>query len=88
MVVTDDGIGFDVQVDLTKANRFGLLNIQESLERLGGFFDITASVGSGCRVTLGAPLVGAILAQQQDTVLACHQHRTGYPPDSNGFPRQ
>lgn len=64
MVVTDDGIGFDVQADLTKGNGFGLLNIQESLERLGGCFDIKTSAGSGCKVTLGAPLEDTIQARQ------------------------
>jgi len=54
--VVDDGIGFDAALNQRKVAGFGLLSIQESLERLGGRLEIEAEPGSGCGLTMKAPL--------------------------------
>lgn len=59
IAVTDDGIGFDVE-RLNHADRnikgFGLFNIRERLDHLGGDFQIHSKRGKGTTVTLIAPL--------------------------------
>lgn len=56
VIITDDGIGFDTQATLAKSSGFGLLSIQESLERLGGHYEIDSAPGAGCTVILRTPL--------------------------------
>ncbi len=57
--VEDDGVGFDVaqlysQNHLTTG--FGLFNIRERLDHIGGHLDITSGAGKGTRVTMVAPI--------------------------------
>ena len=57
--ITDDGIGFDVTdtgFRHTKAGGFGLFNINERLDFLGGNLEIKSTPGVGTEVTLTAPL--------------------------------
>lgn len=57
--VTDDGAGFDAIAACAPGSPsagFGLFNIRERLEHLGGRLDIESSPGQGTRVTLVAPL--------------------------------
>ncbi len=55
--VQDDGIGFDPDPTSWDLRRgFGLLSIQEGLERLGGRMVIQSDPGHGTLVTLTAPL--------------------------------
>ena len=59
ITVKDDGIGFDVaktdsQVD--KNGGFGLFNIRERLEHIGGYFGIESEPGGGTTITVIAPL--------------------------------
>jgi len=58
IVVKDDGIGFE-HLQSAAPSGFGLFNIRERLEHLGGRFEIESSVGRGCTVTLQAPLTAA-----------------------------
>ncbi len=56
--VEDDGVGFDVdqlysQDHLTSG--FGLFNIRERLNHIGGHLDIASGAGKGTRVTMVAP---------------------------------
>ncbi|GAF68942.1 unnamed protein product, partial [marine sediment metagenome] len=57
--VEDDGVGFDVaQVhsqDHTTGG-FGLFNIRERLDHIGGHLDIASRAGKGTRITLVAPI--------------------------------
>ena len=57
--VEDNGVGFEptkvTSVD-PKTGGFGLFSIRERLEQLGGRFEIKAAPGTGCRVTIAAPL--------------------------------
>lgn len=59
ITVEDDGIGFDVEL-LNHTDRrgkgFGLFNIHERLDYLGGKFRIRLQTGKGTTVTLIAPL--------------------------------
>ena len=73
--VTDDGIGFDPQSLRDKACGFGILSIQESLASLGGRLEIETGNGSGCEVTLRAPLMGA--EQAKDSSEGDSSHATG-----------
>jgi signal transduction histidine kinase len=57
--VIDDGAGFDTSPllsDITKNGGFGLFNIRERINHLGGHLDIQSQPGCGTRVTLVAPL--------------------------------
>jgi len=57
--VSDNGIGFDTSKldSYIEANvGFGLLNIRERLDIIGGSFEIESKPGSGTIVTLRAPL--------------------------------
>ena len=59
IAVIDNGIGFDIE-QLNQADRnvkgFGLFNIRERLDHLGGEFQIHSQLGKGTTVTLIAPL--------------------------------
>jgi len=57
--VEDDGVGFDVARVYSRhytTGGFGLFNIRERLDHIGGHLDITSGAGKGTRVTLVAPI--------------------------------
>lgn len=59
IVVSDDGIGFDVnEVRLSPPERrsVGLFNVRERLDHVGGRLDMDSCPGQGSRFTLVAPL--------------------------------
>ncbi|MAE67207.1 MAG: hypothetical protein CMJ18_23345 [Phycisphaeraceae bacterium] len=59
IVLTDDGAGFQVPKGgfrVSKEGRFGLFNIRERVEHLGGRVEVESSPGAGTRVSLSAPL--------------------------------
>jgi PAS domain S-box-containing protein len=59
ITVEDNGIGFDPGQRLTEATAkggFGLLNLRERLQLLGGRLDLHAAPGAGCRVTMSLPV--------------------------------
>jgi signal transduction histidine kinase len=59
--VEDDGVGFDPAKANWKSGQkagFGLFNIRERLDYLGGSLEIDSAPGRGTRTTLVAPLAG------------------------------
>jgi len=57
--VKDDGVGFDTSrllSTITKNGGFGLFNIRERFNHLGGQCDIQSQPGCGTRITIIAPL--------------------------------
>ena len=59
VTVADDGVGCDAASAPPPAGAksgFGLFNIRERLDHLGGRLELSPSRGAGCRVTLVAPL--------------------------------
>lgn len=57
--VTDDGAGFDVEdnkLDIHRSGGFGLFNIRERLDYIGGAMEIQSQPGKGSRFVLIAPL--------------------------------
>jgi len=59
VVVEDNGVGFDpaeVRLTVGKKSKFGLFSIRESLENLGGHFEIVSKPGAGCKAIMTAPL--------------------------------
>jgi PAS domain S-box-containing protein len=57
--VKDDGVGFDVAQVYSQGRMtggFGLFNIRERLNHIGGHLDISSKAGKGTRVTLMAPI--------------------------------
>jgi PAS domain S-box-containing protein len=57
--VEDDGVGFDISethLRMENSSGFGLFNIRERLDHLGGHFEIKSNKGQGTRVILHAPL--------------------------------
>ncbi len=56
-VVSDDGIGFDVEkAGKVNQERFGLTSMKERVDILGGSFEITSVVNRGTRVVFKLPL--------------------------------
>lgn len=59
ILVEDDGAGFAMdreKIYIDRTMGFGLFNIRERLERLGGYLDIESEPGHGARVEIAAPL--------------------------------
>jgi PAS domain S-box-containing protein len=60
IIVEDDGVGFDASAiganDYTKGG-FGLFNIRERIDLVGGKVEIQSSPGNGTKITLTAPLL-------------------------------
>ena len=59
VVLTDDGVGFDLarlDEDPRQGHSFGLFKTRERLELLGGSLDIESAPGAGTRITLHAPV--------------------------------
>ncbi len=59
IAVTDDGVGFDVDEVFSLPARhrgFGLFNIKERLDYIGGILEISSRRGEGSRFVLVAPL--------------------------------
>ena len=57
--IEDDGVGFDnsqIGWHYHKSDGFGLFNIRERLEGLGGQFEVSSNAGVGTVVTVTAPL--------------------------------
>ena len=60
ITVADDGIGFDTDDVLSSPSRrrgFGLFNIKERLDYIGGALEMYSKPGTGSRFTLIAPLL-------------------------------
>jgi signal transduction histidine kinase len=61
ITVADDGDGFDaddVSIDVSNHRGFGLFNIKERLNLIGGHLAIESQPGHGSRFTLLAHLAG------------------------------
>jgi len=56
LVIADDGAGFDVSVNSMTHSGFGLFNIRQRMETLGGEVEIDSHPGRGTTVTVTAPL--------------------------------
>lgn len=56
--IVDDGIGFDVGEEGTKAGSYGLLNIRERVMGVGGALKIISFPHQGTSVELKIPLIG------------------------------
>jgi signal transduction histidine kinase len=56
VTVTDDGIGFDTEV--AGESGFGLFNIRERLDYIGGELEIISELGKGTSVSLQLPVNG------------------------------
>jgi PAS domain S-box-containing protein len=57
--VVDDGIGFDAMNGMGRKNKkrgFGLFNIRQRIEYIGGKLEVESRIGHGARVTLVLPL--------------------------------
>jgi PAS domain S-box-containing protein len=59
ITVADDGIGFDTSESISRKKEkggFGLFNIRERLQYLGGSLKVDSKLGQGTRITLSVPL--------------------------------
>jgi len=59
VTVEDNGVGFDpmeARSMAAKRTEFGLFSVRESLEDMGGRFEIESKPGAGCKATMTAPL--------------------------------
>ena len=66
--VSDQGKGFDSQIDMfgARANGFGLWSIADRAQEVGGHFTMEASLGRGSRFELVFPLKGSQLPAASD----------------------
>jgi signal transduction histidine kinase len=61
ITVKDNGIGFnpaEAKTMAAKTAKFGLFSIRESVEQLGGHFEIESKPDAGCTATIAVPLKG------------------------------
>jgi PAS domain S-box-containing protein len=61
ITVEDNGVGFnpaEAKTMAAKTAKFGLFSIRESVEQLGGRFEIESKPDAGCKATIAAPLKG------------------------------
>lgn len=68
VVVTDEGVGFDVATVRENARSFGLFSIQERVASLDGRLDIVSVPGRGTTSTLTIPLAPAHAPQPEPVV--------------------
>jgi CheY-like chemotaxis protein len=76
--VTDRGCGFDskaIQDTLQHDEKFGLLNVQERVESLGGACEVHSTEGEGTRVSLRVPF-----AAQETDIESNHLSAPLLPP--------
>lgn len=66
VTVEDDGVGFDTSEARARSRGFGLFNIRERLEQIGGHVEIKSGPGRGTRVTIAAPLERKARAKRRD----------------------
>ena len=59
--VEDDGVGFSVEKAISKISGFGLFNIRDRIDHLGGSFEIKSEPGSGTKAVITMPLRQLIL---------------------------
>ncbi|AXC13852.1 Sensor histidine kinase [Acidisarcina polymorpha] len=57
-VVSDDGLGFDVENAVRTAGHWGLAGMRERAAALGGSFDIQSKPGQGSQVSVEVPVHG------------------------------
>jgi signal transduction histidine kinase len=59
--IADDGVGFDAKT--TPRGHYGLINMRERANKIGGAVEIDSAPGKGTRVTLSFPTVNALLSE-------------------------
>jgi PAS domain S-box-containing protein len=82
ILIEDDGVGFELPRAKAKreaSRSFGLFNIRERVEYLGGQLKIRSEIGRGTRVTLIAPLKIEALDENLDE----HQNRNRRRPQTS-----
>lgn len=68
VTIEDNGIGFVLDEERktsAKTAKFGLFSVRESLEQLGGRFEVESNPGAGCKVTMTAPLKNQTLRKEK-----------------------
>jgi PAS domain S-box-containing protein len=87
ITVSDKGSGFNpdilLETDRHHPGRFGLFNVQERIEAVGGKLRLTSAVGSGTTITLNAPL-NPPSDSTDNTGIALPDHR----PETSHTPSQ
>jgi PAS domain S-box-containing protein len=94
IAVKDSGIGFDPEQRLTEASAkggFGLLNLRERLQLLGGRLDLTAAPKAGCTVKMWCPLAavqhdGHMLSASSTPTASPGEKKTPRSNAKNGKP--
>ena len=56
LVITDDGTGFDILEKMHKRDSFGLMNMRERAELLGGTFHVDSSQENGTSIKISFPI--------------------------------
>ncbi|WP_243557760.1 sensor histidine kinase [Priestia megaterium] len=57
--VKDDGVGFNIDMEMSKGGHYGLLGIQERVRIIGGKVDINSEKDKGTNIQINIPLRGA-----------------------------
>jgi signal transduction histidine kinase len=57
LTIRDDGRGFDPQVAASPdTGHFGLVGMEERVQRLGGSMEVASKPGQGCNIRFGIPM--------------------------------
>lgn len=88
IVVSDAGIGFDVEAVGTsrQSQGSGLFSIRERLFALGGKMKMISSPGNGTRIELCAPLTSGVAAEQARLPAAGQDASAAEDPDGSPAP--
>ncbi|MFE0561877.1 MULTISPECIES: sensor histidine kinase [Priestia] len=57
--VKDDGVGFNIDMEMSKGGHYGLLGVQERVRIIGGKVDINSKKDKGTNIQINIPLRGA-----------------------------
>jgi PAS domain S-box-containing protein len=86
ITVADKGCGFDssgMETDRHHPGRFGLFNVQERLEAVGGKLELTSRQGGGTSISLTAPLGDPVHLPHAPAAAGPVPHRAASPIPSS-----
>lgn len=83
VTVTDRGCGFNpavlMETDRNHPDRFGLFNVQERIEAVGGHLNLVSATGEGTSIFLTVPLGTSAQPAEASTATRAKQHPAGSP---------
>jgi NarL family two-component system sensor histidine kinase YdfH len=66
--IRDDGIGFDLSHEATRAGHYGLLGLRERARLAGGRLEIESASGRGTTMRFTLPTAKVTVSRQEDSI--------------------